>query len=142
MSPLLALVLAFATLLDGHGHPIPIREAIRVVIASVADTPLEAAELFVLVSHESAGRVDVRGDSGKSCGAWQTPCAETPMDGPQLGLRQARKAVDILRRAAVGCPEHPIWMYASGRCVPSDTARRYEREVSMLLDKATVEAQR
>lgn len=142
MSPLLALVLSFATLLDGHGHPIPIREAIRAVIASVADTDIEAAELYVLVSHESAGRVDVRGDSGRSCGAWQTPCAETPMDGPQLGLRQARVAVRILRRAAANCPEHPIWMYASGRCAPSATARRYEGEIQMLLDRSRGEAQR
>lgn len=141
MSPLLAVILAFATLLDGHGRPIPIREPIRLVIASVAESTFEAAALYVLVSHESAGRVDVKGDSGKSCGAWQTPCAETPMDGPNLGLRQARKAVEILRRAAVGCPDHPIWMYASGRCVSSPVAIRYEREVQMLLDKAGEDGQ-
>ncbi len=134
MSPLLTWLFLLPSLLDGHSRPIPIREAIRAVIASVADSRIEAASLYVLVSHESAGRVDARGDSGRSCGAWQTPCAETPMDGPNLGLRQARIAKAIYERAVVGCVEHPLWMYASGRCVSSQVALRYEREVKMLLD--------
>ena len=115
--------------LDGHAHPIPRPYGAAKTIADVAATT-EAPQTFaalldVLAAHESAYHTGVTGDGGRSCGAWQTPCAETPPDG----LGQAKLALKILRRANNYCPVHAVWLYASGRCVSTQVARFYEREV-------------
>ncbi len=146
---LFTLLLTLAPLLDGHGHQIPRPEQAAHIIADEASrTELPAwytAALDVLGAHESAYHPSAKGDSGKSCGAFQTPCAMTPEDF----RGQTKLAIAILRTAIDHCPEHPIWMYASGRCVSSPVALRYEMEISAemraitsALDKGAEEAQR
>ena len=126
---LVAWILALPVVRDGHGMPIP---RSSVVVDAIADAALEtelpqifAAHLDVLGAHESAYRTIAVGDGGRSCGIFQTPCTRTPHDA----LGQARLAIKILRVAIDGCFEHPIWMYAAGRCVRSNIAAKYEREV-------------
>ena len=130
---LFAFLFALSPLLDGHGRPIRAPEsALRTIANAAAETEsprLFAAWLFVLGAHESGYHTGVTGDGGKSCGAYQTPCAVTPSDG----LGQSRLAIKILRQAMAACPEHVLWAYASGRCVYSTTAARYEREVREVL---------
>ncbi len=133
----LAFILLWPTLHDGHQAPIPCPELARVTIANVAESRYEAAALYVLGAHESGWHMQARGDSGRSCGTFQTPCARTPMDGPELGRRQALVALQVLRTAIDRCPEHPVWMYASGRCAPSPIAIRYEAEIRVILDMAS-----
>lgn len=132
---LAAWVLALPTVLDGHGRPIPRSSEVAAAIAVVAleqtyiDPRIMAGTLDVLAAHEGAYRLTSRGDHGRSCGTWQTPCWKTPMEGAELAVRQARIAVAEWRRSVDRCPEHPIWAYASGRCAASWVARRYEQEI-------------
>ncbi len=124
------LLAALPHLLDGHGHPIPRPEvAARIIADEAGRTELPewfAAALDVLAAHESAYHPSALGDGGKSKGAFQTPVARTPDDF----RGQARLAISILKVAIDKCPEHPIWMYAAGRCVSSAVALRYEREIA------------
>ena len=126
---LVAWILSLAVAHDGHGRPIPRPAGFATVIATVAlehpevDPRIVAATLDVIAAHESAYRTSAIGDHGASCGAFQTPCARTPHDA----LGQARVAATIWLVAVDRCPEHPMWLYASGRCAPSRIARRYER---------------
>lgn len=126
---LLSWLLALPPLHDGHGAPIPRPRAAAETIATVAmETGLPqifAATLDVLAAHESGYRIAAVGDSGASCGAFQTPCARTPKDA----LGQTRLAVAILYQALSVCSEHTLWAYAAGRCIRSTVAVRYEREV-------------
>jgi hypothetical protein len=133
LTALLAWVLTLPAHVDGHHMPIPRPYGAALTIAKAAletDSPVVyAAMLDVLAPHESAYRTSAVGDGGKSCGAFQTPCGETPPDG----LGQARLAAKILKRANDSCPGHPLWMYASGHCSPSAVALRYEAEVHAAL---------
>jgi hypothetical protein len=136
---LLLWLLSLPLHVDGHAHGIPRPRGAATVIAQVAaetdDPKRYAAILDVLAAHESAYRTGVTGDSGRSCGAYQTPCARTPPDG----LGQTRLALAILHQAERTCTEHPIWAYASGRCVSSPVAVRYEREIQAALDTVVTE---
>ncbi len=127
---LLAWLLALPLLHDGHGFPIPRPLGAARVIAEVAaetEAPqLYAALLDVLAAHESAYHPHAVGDHGRSCGAYQTPCARTPRRDAR---GQTRLAVKILRRAIDVCPGHPVWAYATGRCARTAVALRYEAEV-------------
>jgi hypothetical protein len=126
---LLVWLVALPVHVDGHHHPIPRPYGAALTIANVAaETELPqvyAAMLDVLAAHESGYRNSVTGDSGRSCGAYQTPCARTPPDG----LGQTRLALALIRQANDACPGHPLWLYASGRCASTWTAAWYEREV-------------
>lgn len=126
---LLPWLLALIPLLDGHNFPIPLpRSTVEAIATAAEETEAPkafAAILYVLVSHESAGRIGAIGDNGRSCGIGQTPCAITPKDA----LGQARLMIRILKHANDVCPGHPIYAYASGRCVRSWAAEKYEREV-------------
>ena len=127
-------VLALPAWLDGHGRTIPRIPAVAEAIAAVAaeqpgDTRLMAVVLDVLAAHEGAYRIASRGDHGRSCGSWQTPCARTPMAGADLAVRQARVAAAMWAQAVQRCPNHPAWAYASGRCSRSWAADLYEREI-------------
>jgi hypothetical protein len=134
MSILIWLV-SLAVHADRHGFPIPRPYGAATTIAQVVASEPEdlqriyAATLDVLAAHESAYRTGVTGDGGKSCGAYQTPCARTPADG----LGQTRLALSILKDANDRCPGHPIWLYASGHCASSRTALWYEAEVRSAL---------
>jgi hypothetical protein len=119
---------------DGHGHEIPRQSfaanTIAIVVAAETDAPqVYAAMLDVLAAHESAYHTGVTGDGGRSCGAYQTPCARTPPDG----LGQTRLAARLLKQANEHCAGHPLWLYARGECKPSAIALRYEREVKAML---------
>lgn len=126
---LLSWILALAPRRDGHGQEIPRPHGFAEDVATVAmETPMPlvfAAMLDVLAAHESGYRLRSVGDGGRSCGAWQTPCALTPKDG----LGQARLAVHILEHANDVCAGHPLFAYAAGRCIRTRIAEFYEREV-------------
>lgn len=119
----LVLLLALPPQLDGLRRPIPMPEPAAAIIAEVAPDAWYAAALVVLGAHEGGYHSYAVGDGGRSCGAFQTPCAVTPKDFHG----QALLAVKILETAREKCPAHPIWIYASGRCAPSRVARYYER---------------
>jgi hypothetical protein len=55
---------------------------------------------------------------------YQTPAAQTP-DDP---LGQTRLAARILTLSMSQCPEHPLSLYASGRCATIRVAELYARE--------------
>ena len=63
-------------------QPIPRHEKIVTVYVTAAmdshDPVKYAVWLDVLGAHESGYDSSLVGDSGASCGAWQTPCARTP----------------------------------------------------------------
>ncbi len=108
-------ILTIALLMhDAHGYTRPMPQRVAEAIASVAPDRETAALLVVFAFRESTYRDDVRGDSGKSCGLFQTPCVVTP-------LRDARKQVEvamgIFKRSAIACPEHPLAIYGTGRCI-------------------------
>ena len=165
LASLVQWLLCLALILDFEKpvrQPIPRSQNVANVIATAANetnSPKEfAAYLDVLGAHESGYDTSAVGDHtggiGRSCGAWQTPCAETPgftssecswaeesptpgchwgwkfHPSPTIALQQARKAIQILKRAVDGCPDHPIWMYASGLCTRTKTATLYEDEVN------------
>jgi hypothetical protein len=128
---ILAWLLALAPIRDGNGHDIPRPRAAAATIADVAvetDEPqMFAALLDVLAAKESGYRTNAAGDcpgmrpgdpkctralGAKSCGAFQSPCAITPVDG----AGQARLAVSLLRRSFAACPEYPLSVYGTGRC--------------------------
>ncbi len=118
---------------DGHGHEIPrasfAANTIAIVAVETEAPQVYAAMLDVLAAHESAYHTGVTGDGGRSCGAYQTPCARTPQDG----LGQTRLAARLLKQANDHCPGHPLWIYARGECKASAVALRYEAEVHRML---------
>jgi hypothetical protein len=122
---------ASAELKDGHGYAGRPAPAVVQAIAdeSIADPlmgdPIStAAVLLVFAFRESSYRADVRGDSGKSCGLFQSPCASTPLRDPKA---QATIALAIMRRSMVACPDFPFAVYASGSC-SSVAGRRISSE--------------
>lgn len=133
---LLAWLLALPVVRDGHGAELPRPRGFFDVIATVAlehdelgDPRILAAALDVVAAHESAYRMTAIGDSGRSCGAWQTPCGETPI-GHDVGLAQARVAAKWLIASMTRCPDHPLALYATGRvCGSVRVADFYWREV-------------
>ena len=131
---ILSVLLALPAWKDGHGYPIRRPEAAARVIAEVtadSDEALrDAVTLDYLAAHESGYRTSAIGDGGKSCGPFQTPCDITP----HTPLEQTRLALRILKQAETVCPAHPLWAYASGRCAPSRTALRYERDIAQALE--------
>jgi hypothetical protein len=88
-----------------------------------------AATLDLIAAHESRYRPLARGDGGRSVGAYQTPRHRTPA----TIAGQTRLAARILGEASRACPAHPLWAYASGRCVTSYAAREMERAVAASL---------
>lgn len=154
---LVGIVLALPFVLDYEAPrrmPIPRSAKVANVIAVASletDSPIATAIfLDVVGAHESGYVTSAIGDHfdgiGRSCGAWQTPCARTPgfsrcTEGegcrwgwvfhgqPTTALAQARVAISIWQRAREGCPDHPMWMYASGNCSRSRTADLYENDM-------------
>ena len=137
--------------------PIPrsleVSQAISAVCADTSTWALCALNLDVLVYQESGGlryvgtivtpRHEIAGDcpgmragdwnctrekGARSCGPFQTRCIDTPK-GATL-IEQTRIAWRILERAAIACPMHPLWAYASGECKWSKTAEDYEKIVA------------
>lgn len=64
-----------------------------------------------------------------SCGYWQTPCPQTP-DDP---AGQFVLAVKLFTISGVGCPEHPLALYAKGVCVPWKNGEWRERIIARAL---------
>lgn len=113
-STYLTWILKIALLVhDAHGFTRAMPPAMAAAIADATTDRDEAAVLVVLAFRESSYRADVRGDGGRSCGAWQTPCAVTPLGDAR---KQAVLALGIYRRSAALCPAHPLAIYASGSC--------------------------
>jgi hypothetical protein len=122
---------AAAELKDGHGFAGRPAPAVVQAIADAAvadplmgDEQHTAAILLVFAFRESSYRADVRGDSGKSCGLFQSPCASTPLRDPKA---QATIALRIMRRSMTACPDFPFAVYASGSCA-SAAGRRISSE--------------
>ena len=69
------------------------------------------------------------GNGGRRGGASKTLRHRTPADL----AGQTRLAARMLAEAARACPAHPLWAYASGRCLPSYAAREMERGVARAL---------
>lgn len=159
-APQIAAWLMHSTLiLDGTPahNPIPRPSKSADVIATAAaetSAPLLfAAWLDVLAAHESGYRTTAAGDcpglragsllctrerGAHACGAWQGLCAALPAKATPLD--QARLAVRDLTRALDGCPDHPLWQYARGRCERSRVAELYEADVAAkFADGAPVE---
>jgi hypothetical protein len=132
MSALFLWLVFAAPIHDTHNRPIWITQEIAAAIAaacSVEDDPWRCAKtLFVLGARESSYRTRVLGDGGRSFGLFQCPRAITPDDA----LGQARLAISILKHAEDVCPGHALWTYASGKCIRSDVAVKYEKEIEAL----------
>ena len=143
---LVAWLLSLPLLHDGTPLHAPIHrpEAAVHVIAQAAleteDPPMYAALLDVFAARESAYRPTAVGDHGRSCGAWQTPCARTPM-GKGAALEQARLAIRIFRASFAGCPDHPLALYETGRCMEWGSHRMTEvrAELAVPLPDADVD---
>ena len=102
----------------------------EVALADAPDDPrVLAATLDLIAAHESRYHPTARGDGGRSVGAYQTPKHRTPA----TIAGQTRLAARILGEAARACPAHPLWAYASGRCLSSYAAREMERAVAASL---------
>jgi hypothetical protein len=129
---LLLLLVALPPINDWHGHPIPRDSATVHAIATAAlehpeaDPILLAATLDVLAAHESGYHVNAIGDHGRSIGTWQTPRSQTPSDV----LGQARLAAKWVLVSWAACPDHPLNPYATGRCVRSAIAEKYQGQVT------------
>lgn len=131
ITQILAWLLVVPLILDGHRWPIPRPISAAAIIAKVAaeteDPKFFAALLDVQAAKESGYRADAAGDcpgmragdpkctralGAKSCGAYQTPCAETPENAEA----QTRLALAYIRRSYAACPAHPLSVYGTGRC--------------------------
>lgn len=129
---LAAWLCSLPALHDGNGLDIPRPAQFCPVVATVAlehpevDVRLMASLLDVIAAHESGYRTHPHGwnDGGKSKGAFQTPASTTP-DDP---LGQTRLAARILTVSMTSCPEHPLSLYASGRCATIRVAELYAAE--------------
>ena len=128
---------------DGYHRGIPrpqgFTDVIAVAVLEGSDDPVQerilAATLDVLAAHESGYRQKAVGDSGRSCGAWQTPCGETPLEGDHVGLKQARIAVKWVKRSFDLCPDYPLAKYATGvTCGSVRIADYYWRQVRLELE--------
>jgi hypothetical protein len=132
-SALVAWVLALPLY---QATPRPPEFAAAIAEVALADAPDDprvlAATLDLIAAHESRYRPLARGDGGRSVGAYQTPRARTPA----TIAGQTRLAARILGEAARACPAHPLWAYASGRCLSSYAAREMERAVAASLAAA------
>lgn len=72
-----------------------------------------------------AGDRDCTREKGaRSCGPFQTPCGKTPAG--MSALDQTKLALKTLEQSIQGCPNHPLWQYATGECKYSKTAQDYE----------------
>ena len=129
-SALVAWVLALP-LYQGIARPPEFAIAIAdVALATAPDDPRAlAATLDLIAAHESHYTLSASGDGGRSRGAYQTPRHRTPKDI----AGQTRLAARILGEAARACPAHPLWAYASGRCISSYAAREMERAIAASL---------
>jgi hypothetical protein len=129
-SALVAWVLALP-LYQGIARPPEFALAIAdVALAGAPDDPRAlAATLDLIAAHESRYRLSASGDGGRSRGAYQTPKHRTPA----TIIGQTRLAARILGEAARACPAHPLWAYASGRCLSSYAAREMERAIAASL---------
>jgi hypothetical protein len=144
---LLIIVLALSPVPDSKGRPITRNASAARDIATVcAETTVPvfcAIALDVLAARESNYRKDVAGDcpnmragdpactrelGARSCGAFQTPCGETP--ARLTGIDQVRIAWKWLAKATRDCPDHPLWAYAVGKCVKTAIASTYETIVT------------
>ena len=129
-SALVAWVLALPLY---QATPRPPEFAAAIAEVALADAPDDprvlAATLDLIAAHESRYRPLARGDGGRSVGAYQTPRHRTPA----TVMGQTRLAARILGEASRACPAHPLWAYASGRCVTSYAAREMERAVAASL---------
>ena len=132
-SALVAWLLALP-LYQGIARPPEFALAIaEVALEQSPDAPEQlAATLDLIAAHESRYLLTARGDAGRSIGAYQTPRHRTPA----TLAGQTRLAARILSEASRACPAHPLWAYASGRCLPSYAARDMERSVSRALAAA------
>lgn len=125
--------------------------------ASETSDPLTlAAELDMFGAHEGGYCISVVGDSGSSCGTFQTPCAATPgfarctedeennhtkchhhwafHNARGVALAQARKAATVLQEWASKC-DHVVWGYARGACERTHTADLYENDLNVSLSQ-------
>lgn len=125
------LLVAASQLLDRSGHAgRPPQAVVDAIAAGATADPVAgdqvhtAALLLVIAFRESSYRADVRGDSGKSCGLYQTPCARTTLRDP---AQQTRLALQILRQSFTACPDFPLAVYASGSCA-NPAGRRISTE--------------
>lgn len=98
------LLMTLAVLKDGNGADLPRKQGFADVVATAVSEHPEfdwrklAAALDVIGAHESGYDAAAVGDSGKSCGAWQTPCDETPMPaGWRTEYEPARAAAQAAR---------------------------------------------
>jgi hypothetical protein len=110
-----AVALAMAAQLASH-EPLTQLQAPRAValeVARIADSVDEAALLLVVAWHEGRFRLYVRGDGGQSVCTMQ-------VQGDAGAYYDLRRCVETgmrkLRRSAEACPDHPLAVYASGRC--------------------------
>ena len=97
-------LMALRPVTDASGAPFRRPAGFVSIVASLAaesedlDPRLLAATLDVVGAHESSYDAAAVGDGGDSCGAWQTPCAETPMPaGWRAEYRPARAAENAAR---------------------------------------------
>jgi len=125
----LAIVLAVIS------EPIDQRMAPRAIaleIARVAQTPLEAAVMAVTSWEESRHMPDAVGDSGRA------RCAFQLQHAPISVLRDLRQCTEIAYERVMAswraCPNAPLAIYASGRCVRGTrlSARRMARALALL----------
>lgn len=162
VAELIVVLAALAPVHDGHGRGIPRPSGFPQVIAKAAleqgdvDARMLAAEFDILAAHESGYDTSARGDVhdgvAHSCGAWQTPCVETPgfarcIEGDDcrrgwrftpsstIALEQARVARKWILWSNARCPDHPLSLYASGTiCGRVRVADRYWAEVRSELE--------
>ena len=114
-------VLTIALLVtDSHGFSRAMPAKLAQAILNATKDRAEQAVMVVFAFHEGSYRTDVRGDSGASCGTFQSRCAVTPLctaSSPQACFdTQARIALDTMHRSFAACPEYPLAVYASGSC--------------------------
>lgn len=115
-----------------------------------ANPELYAAFLDVFAARESGYQFDKAGDcpgmkggdlrctialGARSYGGWQTPVGETPkfstVSTAMLGVAQAKVALKHFQTSMEACPDHPLSMYMSGKCLPLGGPREIEMRAAM-----------
>lgn len=87
-------------------------EAIANPLFNSAEGPQWTAAILVVFGfRESSYRPSAVGDGGRSCGVFQTPCKATPLGDV---TRQARIAIQIMKRSIEAVPDHPLALYCGG----------------------------